>query len=93
MKIDKKTLITLSVALLILLVVFGSIFLKYGRAATNIDPTNHWAWNDIMGWIDFYNSGVCQLYRRLGFVKLRFGASSAAARRSKHLRFYKLRHF
>jgi len=28
-------------------------------AATNIDATdyNHWAWNDMIGWIDFYTTG------------------------------------
>ncbi|MCR4328139.1 MAG: hypothetical protein NUV53_01340 [Patescibacteria group bacterium] len=24
------------------------------RAATNIDSTDKWAWNDIIGWVDFY---------------------------------------
>lgn len=24
---------------------------------SNINSTNKWAWNDIMGWIDFYNAG------------------------------------
>ena len=26
-------------------------------AATNIDATDHWAWNDAVGWIDLYSSG------------------------------------
>lgn len=25
-------------------------------AATNISPTNHWAWNDAIGWVDFYSA-------------------------------------
>lgn len=31
---------------------------KIAHAATNISssPTEHWAWNDIVGWMDFYNT-------------------------------------
>ncbi len=56
MKLYKKNLIWLFI--IILLIVFGFLFLKYGKAATNIDPTNHWAWNDVMGWLDFYSPGT-----------------------------------
>ncbi len=31
-----------------------SIFSTAYAATPNIDATNHWAWNDIVGWIDFY---------------------------------------
>ena len=44
----------------------GGDFLKIGKVKadwwsnpnTNIDAssTNHWAWNDVIGWIDFYNT-------------------------------------
>lgn len=32
--------------------------LKMARAATNISSnvTEHWAWNDVVGWLDFYNT-------------------------------------
>lgn len=34
------------------------IFKTLVRAdSTNIDATNHWAWSDISGWWDFYDSG------------------------------------
>jgi hypothetical protein len=32
-------------------------FSSFALASTNIDPTNHYAWNDIIGWIDFYSTG------------------------------------
>jgi hypothetical protein len=31
-------------------------------AATNIDPVNHWAWNDKVGWIDFSITGNVNVY-------------------------------
>lgn len=34
------------------LILFLSVALVL--AATNIDSTNRWAWNDLIGWIDFY---------------------------------------
>ncbi len=38
---------------------FAILFLgNMARAATNISPTDHWAWNDIVGWIDFYNTNT-----------------------------------
>lgn len=38
--------------------VFGLLFFVRAEAATNISPSpsEHWAWNDIVGWIDFYNT-------------------------------------
>ncbi|MCL5016248.1 MAG: hypothetical protein M1312_01380 [Patescibacteria group bacterium] len=33
------------------------IFSSSALAATNIDATNHWAWNDNIGWVDFYSTG------------------------------------
>ncbi|MGC9046982.1 MAG: hypothetical protein ACP5IC_02620 [Minisyncoccia bacterium] len=30
-------------------------------AATNIDSVNHWAWNDSIGWIDFYSTNNVNL--------------------------------
>jgi len=40
---------------------FLFLFFSYAelaRAATNISPntTEHWAWSDLIGWIDFYNT-------------------------------------
>jgi hypothetical protein len=37
--------------LIILLILFNFILVW---AATNIDVTNRWVWNDLIGWIDFY---------------------------------------
>jgi len=33
---------------------------RRSEAATNISPTtnSHWAWNDLIGWIDFYNTNT-----------------------------------
>jgi len=47
------------VAAIFILVIFvagGSV----ARAFSNIDSTDKWAWNDVVGWIDFYasNSGL-----------------------------------
>ncbi|MCL5733339.1 MAG: hypothetical protein M1334_01585 [Patescibacteria group bacterium] len=45
---------------LVILAVFGFALLKIAKATTNIGPpnassTNIWAWNDAIGWIDFYS--------------------------------------
>ena len=59
---ERKTLLFLQAAagsLFGLLVLF---FMFYGKtgAATNISSvvTEHWAWNDIIGWMDFYNTNT-----------------------------------
>ncbi|MCL5017378.1 MAG: hypothetical protein M1155_01805 [Patescibacteria group bacterium] len=36
------------------ILLFGSASVVF--AATNIDSVNHYAWNDIIGWIDFYGT-------------------------------------
>ncbi len=45
---------------LLLVVIFflilNSLFLIPAHAATNIDPTDKWAWNDVIGWIDFFGT-------------------------------------
>lgn len=38
----------------IIITVAGLIIFFTAIAATNIDSTNKWAWNDIIGWIDHY---------------------------------------
>src|SRR3989344_813765 len=45
-----------------ILILFGIWILVFGfwrpaYAAPNIDATNHWAWNDVIGWIDFQFEG------------------------------------
>ncbi|MEK7608188.1 MAG: hypothetical protein AAB495_01270 [Patescibacteria group bacterium] len=53
MKAEKKIYIIVSS------IALGIIFLSgLVRAATNISATtsDHWAWNDAIGWIDFYNT-------------------------------------
>ena len=42
--------------ILIIMVVALAVILGIATAATNIDPIDRWAWNDIAGWIDFYNT-------------------------------------
>ena len=39
-------------------VLFFLIGVRFVHASTNISATTtaHWAWNDIIGWIDFYNT-------------------------------------
>ncbi|MCX7589931.1 MAG: hypothetical protein N2Z85_03285 [Patescibacteria group bacterium] len=41
---------------LIIIIIF-IIFLT-ALAATNIDSSNRWAWNDLIGWIDFYSTNT-----------------------------------
>jgi hypothetical protein len=48
-----RIFISAALGCLILLVVF-----KIVKAATNIDSVNRWAWNDLIGWIDFYGPGT-----------------------------------
>lgn len=38
------------------LILFSVFFMVF--AATNIDSTNKWAWNDLIGWIDFYSTNT-----------------------------------
>lgn len=42
----------------ILLILIFLVIPSAARATTNINSTTteHWAWNDLMGWIDFYNT-------------------------------------
>jgi hypothetical protein len=47
----------LSIFLIILLIGICLLIGFRVFATTNIDSTNHWAWNDLIGWIDFYNTG------------------------------------
>lgn len=50
--------------------------IKIIRASTNISstPSEHWAWNDIIGWIDFYNTNTVNVTSQ----KLTGYASSSA---------------
>ncbi len=47
--------------LISIIVVGGALFALFVFAASNISTTNHWAWNDVIGWIDFCDAsgGVC----------------------------------
>lgn len=50
--------------------VIGLVF-----AATNIDPLNRWAWNEAIGWIDFYESNtvVVQNDKLIGYASSSVG--------------------
>ena len=43
--------------LCIVILIFTFLIFNSTDAATNIDSTYHWAWNDTIGWIDFYSTG------------------------------------
>jgi hypothetical protein len=44
------------------LILSGFIFVvQKVRGATNIDATNRWAWNDIIGWIDLYSTNIVEV--------------------------------
>ncbi len=47
----------------VLAIIVGGMFYR-AIAATNIDSSNHWAWNDIIGWIDFYNTNTITVSSR-----------------------------
>ncbi|MEK7162876.1 MAG: hypothetical protein AAB696_01145 [Patescibacteria group bacterium] len=48
--------------LLFIILIFTFLIFNFANAATNILPDSppqylHWAWNDTIGWIDFYSTG------------------------------------
>mgnify|MGYP001589019153 FL=1 len=45
------------IGLISLIGFIGLIGPSVAQAATNIDATYKWAWNDTIGWIDFYSTG------------------------------------
>lgn len=45
--------IVIFIILILFLISFIIVF-----AATNIDSSNRWAWNDLIGWIDFYGTNT-----------------------------------
>lgn len=49
--------ITLFILLFGVILVFTFSIFNYADAATNIDSTYRYAWNDVIGWIDFYQTG------------------------------------
>lgn len=59
-KFNKKN----NFSLLIFAIVFIGIIaiFKLVLAATDIDSVNRWAWNDVIGWIDFYQTGNVNVY-------------------------------
>src|SRR5882724_12187167 len=65
------------IATLILLIVGGVAF-AFGsnpnKATMSSAPGEHWAWNDITGWIDFPSSGIGQTF--VGDLSLEGYASS-----------------
>lgn len=66
MKLSRIPKITRSGALggfiaLMLAFAAGFFFQRVAQGATNIvaaPTTDHWAWNDVIGWVDFYNTGT-----------------------------------
>jgi len=41
----------------IVILIFAFLIFNFVKAATNIDSTYRYAWNDVIGWIDFYSTG------------------------------------
>ena len=39
------------------ILIFTFLIFNYADATTNIDATYKYAWNDVIGWIDFYSTG------------------------------------
>lgn len=52
----KNFLLNIILSFVIVVFVGGLIFAAF--SATNIDSSNRWAWNDLIGWIDFYSSNT-----------------------------------
>ncbi|MDD5430810.1 MAG: hypothetical protein PHP03_01145 [Candidatus Pacebacteria bacterium] len=59
MNIGKKLKIFGGIAIALFL---GFAVFKMVSAVTTMDPTNHWAWNDQIGWIDFYSTNNANVY-------------------------------
>ncbi|HTY39812.1 MAG TPA: hypothetical protein VMC43_01845 [Candidatus Paceibacterota bacterium] len=61
----RKDVVWLGSGLLVLCAI-ALVFYPAGRVhgATNISTTStdHWAWNDMVGWIDFYNTGTTNIW-------------------------------
>jgi len=50
-------ILILSTTLFLVAAIYYSLFIvPVAQAATNIDSTYRWAWNDVIGWIDFYST-------------------------------------
>lgn len=66
MKINNKITIYFLVGLIFTSVIFYFLFFilisKGVFASTNIDSANHWAWNDIINWTDFYSTDSVMVY-------------------------------
>ena len=67
--------------LLLVVILIAQTYLLYeikqAIAATNISPEEgeHWAWNDIIGWIDFYSTGNVEVtdYKIKGYASSSVG--------------------
>ncbi len=63
----------------LLLLAIAGLFLGFARmvlAITNIDTTDRWAWNDVIGWIDFHDTDNVYVYadRLVGYATSSVGA-------------------
>ena len=81
MKLRSATLIIFSIACGAVLILCAAIItVRTVSAATNISPvaTNHWAWNDIVGWIDFYitNTVIVSNQQLTGYASSSIGEIS-----------------
>lgn len=47
--------LVIGVSIIVCCLVLGAW--DFAHASTNIDSTNRYAWNDVIGWIDFYTTG------------------------------------
>jgi hypothetical protein len=55
---DKKYFIRLFLAIIFTGFIFYFVFFTKTFSSTNIDSTNKWAWNDLIGWINFYDTNT-----------------------------------
>ncbi len=53
------------IILLAIVIVGAGSFIFIAHATINIDSTYHWAWNDVIGWIDFYFDDIHLVGNRL----------------------------
>jgi len=52
----------LRLALSFLIILLGAFWAGWiVKSATNIDPNDSWAWNDTIGWVDFYSANTVEV--------------------------------
>lgn len=62
MKLNKRHLQTLRFGLPLAILLIAAFFAGWTvQSATNIHPTDKWAWNDSLGWLDFYSTNSVEV--------------------------------